>query len=248
MKTQVSKRVLGAVAAAAALAAALLAPAAALGDTELSYEPQANPVADNATRLLVNKLDKDTREYVVGAELQIIGPDGYVVDQWQSTGEAHELEGVLSINVEYVLHEVVAPENYALADDVTFVLRSEDFNTTGEIVSGGGSNADFTAVSGDGSEQAFVIAMYDKVTPEEEIRRIQRERERQEQDEDETEDEVVRQRTVRSETSVGGGSGSRENLSKTGDVWNQPLTWALAAVGVGALAFGLWKRFGSKQE
>lgn len=246
MRTQLRRRVMGALAATAALAMSLLAPALALADTELTYEPQANPVADNATRLLVNKLDKDTHEYVRGATLEIIDPAGEVVERWESTGEAHAIEGRLSVNVEYVLHEAAAPDNYTVAEDVTFVLRSEDFNTSGEIVSGGGGNADFTAVSGDGAEQAFVIAMYDKVTPEEEVRRIQREREREQQDEDEVVTEEVRQRVVRDETTVGGREGSK--LSKTGDVWNQPLTWALAAAGVAVLAFGLWSRFGKKRD
>ena len=42
-----------------ALVAALLAPGLALAETVLEYEPQDNPVADNVTRVLVNKLRKD---------------------------------------------------------------------------------------------------------------------------------------------------------------------------------------------
>ena len=205
-----------------ALVVALLAPGAALAyepDVYLDYEPTENPVADNVTRVLVNKLRKDTHEYVEGAHLVIYkeSDPSTVVAEWISTGTAHEIARTLDVNTRYVLHEVSAPAGYGLAKDVTFELYSEDFNTTGKIISGGGTNAEFDIISGSGPEQAFVISLYDPIKPAEEKKEIHRQR------------EVER-------------PASYQNLVKTGDLFNQPLFYGLLVAGVAAIAYGIWRR------
>jgi len=201
-----------------AVVVALLAPGAALAVTVLDTAPTENPVADNVTRLQVNKLRADTHDYVVGAHL-VIYPQGQpdnVVAEWVSEGSMHELARVLNINTPYVLHEVSAPEGYGLAQDVVFELYSEDFNTTGKIISGGDNgNAEFEIISGSGPEQAFVINMYDPIKPAEDKR------------------EIHRQREVERPAST---------LAKTSDLFNQPLFYGLLAAGVAAIAFGVWRR------
>ena len=202
-----------------AFVAALLAPGLALAETVLEYEPQDNPVADNVTRVLVNKLRADTHEPIEGAHLVIYpaSDPSTVVAEWVSTGEAHEIARTLDVNTRYVLHEISAPAGYGLASDVTFELYSEDFNTTGKIISGGGTNAEFDIISGSGPEQAFVISLYDPIKPAEEKKEIHRQR------------EVER-------------PASYQNLVKTGDLFNQPLFYGLLVAGVAAIAYGIWRR------
>lgn len=202
-----------------AFVAALLAPGLALAETVLEYEPQDNPVADNVTRVLVNKLRADTHEPIEGAHLVIYpaSDPSTVVAEWVSTGEAHEIARTLDVNTRYVLHEISAPAGYGLASDVTFELYSEDFNTTGKIISGGGENAEFDIISGSGPEQAFVISLYDPIKPAEEKKEIHKQR------------EVSR-------------PASYQNLVKTGDLFNQPLFYGLLVAGVAAIAYGIWRR------
>lgn len=202
-----------------AVVVALLAPGAALAETVLDYEPTENPVADNVTRLEVNKLRADTHEYVEGAHMVIYpqGDPNNIVAEWVTATSMYELARVLDINTPYVLHEVSAPEGYGLAEDVVFELYSENFNTTGRILSGDANgNAEFEIISGSGPEQAFVINMYDPIKPREEEREIHKQR------------EVERP--------------AKETLPKTGDLFNQPLFYGLLAAGVAAVGYGIYMR------
>lgn len=146
------------------LAALVAAPGRALAVTELEYDPQTNPVADNVTRLDVNKLETGSRDAVVGAKMQIIDEEtGAVVAEWTTDGSQHELSKILDIEKVYILREVSAPEGYEVAPDTRFILHSEEFNTTGEILNDH-DNVEFSAVAGSGQEQAFVINLYDDAT------------------------------------------------------------------------------------
>lgn len=143
------------------LAALVAAPGRALAVTELEYDPQTNPVADNVTRLDVNKLETGSRDAVVGAKMQIIEEEtGAVVAEWMTDGNVHELSKILDIEKVYILREVSAPEGYEVAPDTRFILHSEEFNTRGEILNDH-DNVEFSAVAGSGQEQAFVINLYD---------------------------------------------------------------------------------------
>jgi len=202
-----------------AVVVALLAPGAALAETVLDSAPTENPVADNVTRLEVNKLRADTHEYVEGAHMVIYpqGDPNNIVAEWVTATSMYELARVLDINTPYVLHEVSAPEGYGLAEDVVFELYSENFNTTGRILSGDANgNAEFEIISGSGPEQAFVINMYDPIKPREEEREIHKQR------------EVERP--------------AKETLPKTGDLFNQPLFYGLLAAGVAAVGYGIYMR------
>lgn len=224
-------RILAALIAVVAFVTVLLAPGYALaeeGDDDvptvtldyggLDGSELENPVADNVTRVLVDKLAADTHEYVEGAHLVIYRQDDASktpVAEWVSTSSAHEIAKVLDINTPYVLHEVSVPEGYGLAQDVVFELYSENFNTTGRIISGGDNgNAEFQLISGSGSNQAFVIALYDPVKPAEEKKENHKQR------------EVER---------------TRERLAQTSDLFNQPLVIGLCAGGIVAIAIGVRK-------
>lgn len=160
----------------AALVAALVLPARAFAVQDLYYNPpeSVNPVADNVTRLEMNKFEKGTDKALPGAKMVIIDEvTGEVVHSW-TTGEGAEvIEKKLNVDTWYIMREVEAPAGYATAPDTRFILRSEDFNTVGEI-SNQHDDVEFSVISGAGPEQAFVINLYDRLEVEEE-RHVQRE-------------------------------------------------------------------------
>lgn len=145
------------------LAALVAAPGRALAVTDLVYDPQTNPVADNVTRLEMTKYEKGTDKVLSGAHMQIIEEEtGRVVAEW-TTGDSSELiEKKLDIDTWYILVEQQAPEGYAKAPNTRFILRSEDFNTTGYI-DNPHEDVEFSVVSGSGQDQAFVINLYDRL-------------------------------------------------------------------------------------
>lgn len=160
----------------AALVVALVLPARAFAVQDLYYNPpeSVNPVADNVTRLEMNKFEKGTDKALPGAKMVIIDEaTGEVVHSW-TTGEGAEvIEKKLNVDTWYIMREVEAPAGYATAPDTRFILRSEDFNTVGEI-SNQHDDVEFSVISGAGPEQAFVINLYDRLEVEEE-RHVKRE-------------------------------------------------------------------------
>lgn len=158
------------------LAALVAVPGRALAVEELTYEPTTNPVADNVTRLDVNKLAEDTHEPVVGAHMQIleVRADGSInpepVKDWVTTGAEYEIAQELNVGTEYILHEVSAPEGYKVAPDTHFILYSENFNTRGQIINPH-DLVEYAEISGSGPEQAFVLNLYDEV----EVRTVEKE-------------------------------------------------------------------------
>lgn len=234
--------------AAALVVAAMAVPARAFARTVLDYEPTqtVNPVADNITRLNVNKLEKGARDYVKGAHMAIFEKEtGKLVTEWVTDGSVHEVarntddpnRGALDVDVVYILRELEAPEGYNKAADVEFVIHSDDFNTSGEILSGEeDGNADSEEIRGSGTEQAFVINLYDEayITTEEvktKERKIDREipGEREVQDEDETVDR--REDTEKSSTTP-----------KTGDATSYAPMVLLIAAGAALIVVALRRR------
>ena len=247
---------------AAFVVAMIVVPGRALAETVLDYDPTEtiNPVADNITRLNVNKLEKGARDRVVGAHLAIYEKEtGKLITEWISDGSPHEVarnaqdsrHGALNIDTVYILRELEAPEGYTKAKDVEFVIHSDNFNTSGEILSGGeDGNADSEQIRGSGPEQAFVINLYDESTvnvTEEEKRTRQQQREEEERREiQKTEENKVTTPTTTSgttqvtstqTTSSGGGS-----LTKTSDDTSYVPIIVIAVIGVGVIAFAIYKR------
>lgn len=175
---------LAALSAVALLLAVALAPRVARAEDAadddevqtLYYRPTANPVADRTVHVDVHKLGRETREYVKGAQLQIIDKaTGEVMAEWTTGEEKQQINRILDVSDErethvYVLREVSAPEGFERADDVEFIVKSVNFETKGEVLSGaetadGKLNAEFRNVEGDIETQAFVINLYDAETP-----------------------------------------------------------------------------------
>ena len=80
-------------------------------------------------------------EELEGAIVQVIEKkdenEEEVVEEWTSTTESHEIEG-LKTGVEYILRETVAPEGYIISGDFTFTIAEDGtITTTGTITEDG---------------------------------------------------------------------------------------------------------------
>ena len=85
----------------------------------LSFE-----MSNTITSIKVSKVDVTDDKELEGAHIQILDKTGKVVEEWDSTKEAHEVEG-LKTGVTYTLSETVAPEGYALTTNTTFKLNAD---------------------------------------------------------------------------------------------------------------------------
>lgn len=209
-----------------------------------------NPVADNITRLYVNKLEKGSRDAVKGAVLCIIEEaTGKTVRTWTSNGEPYEVsrndgtggEG-LNVDTVYILKELSAPAGYEDASNVKqvrFILKSnENFNTTGMILKDTGMepmddhpNADCTSQAGSGPEQAFILNMYNTATVnvEDVDKRTNR-----------IDNEVESEKQIQNQSSS---SKSSEGLTKTGDETNYTPVIVIAVIGAIVIAGAIiWRR------
>ncbi len=68
-------------------------------------------VEDSRTSVKVSKVDISDGKELEGAHIQIIDQDGNVVDEWDSTKEAHVTEKLKTGKI-YTLRETVAPDGY----------------------------------------------------------------------------------------------------------------------------------------
>ena len=77
------------------------------------------------TRVNVSKVDVNGEE-VEGNKLSVLDTDGNVIDSWTSTTETHYVNNLIA-GKEYILHEDVAAEGYAYAQDIKFTAgETED--------------------------------------------------------------------------------------------------------------------------
>ena len=81
-------------------------------------------VEDSRTSVKVSKVDISDGKELEGAHIQIIDQAGNVVDEWDSTKEAHVIEKLKTGKI-YTLRETVAPDGYLLTSDTTFVLKED---------------------------------------------------------------------------------------------------------------------------
>ena len=77
------------------------------------------------TRVNVSKVDVNGEE-VEGNKLSVLDTDGNVIDSWTSGNETHYVNNLIA-GKEYILHEDVAAEGYAYAQDIKFTAgETED--------------------------------------------------------------------------------------------------------------------------
>ena len=87
--------------------------------------------------LSVSKVDIADGEELEGAHIQILDSKGNVVEEWDSTKEAHVVEGLLKVGEEYTLKETVAPDGYTITAETTFTI-----DETGKVTSTGTTTKD----------------------------------------------------------------------------------------------------------
>ena len=85
-------------------------------------EVELEPIANNQTIVHISKVDAETGEELSGATLELFGPDGDLIETWESTDIPHVITG-MPVGEGYVLKETAAPEGYQLAEDITFAVE-----------------------------------------------------------------------------------------------------------------------------
>ena len=70
----------------------------------------------------ISKVDAETGEELPGATLELYGPDGTLIETWESADIPHAITG-LPVGEGYVLKETAAPEGFQLAEDITFAVE-----------------------------------------------------------------------------------------------------------------------------
>ena len=98
-------------------------------DAEGNVTLDGNPVSevvmvDNETSVSVSKVDIIDNHEIEGAHIQIIDDQNKVVEEWDSTSEAHVVT-MLTTGKKYILRETVAPEGYLLTQDTHFELNAD---------------------------------------------------------------------------------------------------------------------------
>ena len=76
------------------------------------------------TEVLISKTDLTTGKELEGATLQVLDENGKVVEEWNSTEEAHLIKG-LTVGKEYTLKETIAPFGYMLSEkEIKFTVAN----------------------------------------------------------------------------------------------------------------------------
>lgn len=89
----------------------------------VTYEKQNQSLKMTDKQVIIKKLDQFD-QYVKGAKLQVLDADKNIIDEWESD-EEHIVNGLV-VGQNYILHEVEAPNNYLVSEDIEFTV-TEDF-------------------------------------------------------------------------------------------------------------------------
>lgn len=76
---------------------------------------------DRKLSVKISKQDITTGKELPGAKLQITDKDGTVIDEWISTKEEHVVTNIKPGR--YTLTEIIAPDDYTLADSIEFEIK-----------------------------------------------------------------------------------------------------------------------------
>ena len=84
---------------------------------------------DSTTKVRIAKVDKNGNR-IAGVSLQLFDESGQLVDSWTTTKTYHSYNGKLTVGKTYTLHEVSAPPQYVLADDLTITIQDTENTQT----------------------------------------------------------------------------------------------------------------------
>ena len=79
-------------------------------------------MVDDTTKVKISKQDMTTGKELPGAKLQVLDENGKVVEEWTSTNKPHYIEAKLTAGKKYTLREVIAPNGYEKATDISFTV------------------------------------------------------------------------------------------------------------------------------
>ena len=79
-------------------------------------------MVDDTTKVKISKQDMTTGKELPGAKLQVIDEKGKVVEEWTSTDKPHYIEAKLIAGKKYTLREILAPNGYDKATDISFTV------------------------------------------------------------------------------------------------------------------------------
>ena len=82
-------------------------------------------MVDDTTKVKISKQDMTTGKELPGAKLQVLDENGKVVEQWTSTNKPHYIEAKLTAGKKYTLREVIAPNGYEKATDISFTVNEK---------------------------------------------------------------------------------------------------------------------------
>ena len=83
-------------------------------------------------QVFVSKVDQFD-QYVENAVIQLLDENGEVLDEWTTDENEYVLSNV-EVGKEYTIHELSCPDNYKIADDITFVVEDDGKNQVIEMV------------------------------------------------------------------------------------------------------------------
>ena len=79
-------------------------------------------MVDDTTKVKISKQDMTTGKELPGAKLQVLDENGNVVEEWTSSDKPHYIEAKLIAGKKYTLREVIAPNGYEKATDISFTV------------------------------------------------------------------------------------------------------------------------------
>ena len=80
---------------------------------------------DKETKISIYKQDENENN-IAGARLQVLDKDNNVIDEWVSTTEAHEINGVLAVGETYTIKEIETPLGFVLGENKTFTVEDKE--------------------------------------------------------------------------------------------------------------------------
>ena len=87
---------------------------------------------DDYTKIIINKLDKETNEFVQGAHLQLIDSEGNIVTEWDTTDKGYSIDR-LPVGT-YLIKETSSPNGYLISEIITINVKPTSEVQTFDVI------------------------------------------------------------------------------------------------------------------